>query len=57
MTITEFREELDRLLKDAENTYKQVRCRGNNDKVVLWYSRFHTLQDIKTLAEQLNGEV
>lgn len=57
MTITEFREEIDRRIKIAERIYRSHRRAKRNVAATAWLSRHNTLRNIKALAMHLNGEV
>ena len=57
MTITEFREKIDRMIEDADERYVYI-CRKNNYMAAdYWCTRRDTLVDIQAWASQLNGEI
>lgn len=56
MTITEFREEINRQIKEASDNYLRIRleCR-QSASAEFWWNKFRTLQKIEALASCLEG--
>jgi len=57
MTITEFREKIDRMKVEAREQYKKYGKVRDNLTVGYWLGRVDVLGHVKILAEQLNGEI